>query len=362
MQLTILDHLNTAVIALDEQLRVKYLNSAAELMLDISLKRIEGHRISSLIENNNLQADIDRAMTDHHQLTRRETELSIQSESMIVDYSVTPVLLPERGLIVEIYQRDRLHRITREESLIAKQATSRSMIRGLAHEVKNPLGGIRGAAQLLAKELDNPELNDFTDIIIQEADRLRDLVDRMLGPINPPEMVSTNIHQVLDRVVQLTSAETEGALQLIRDYDPSIPDIPADAERLIQAVLNIVRNAMQAIRQAMPLSEGVITLRSRITRQFTIGTQKPRQVCHISIIDNGPGIPPELIDSIFFPMISGRSDGSGLGLPISQSIISQHEGLIECDSCPGTTTFNIYLPLSHEGSHEGPSTKQRSKA
>ena len=222
------------------------------------------------------------------------------------------------------------------------------MIRGLAHEIKNPLGGIRGAAQLLARELNDPGLNDFTEVIIQEADRLRDLVDRMLGPLKPPEMVDLNIHQVLDRAVQLISAETGGQLKFVRDYDPSIPDIPGDAERLIQAFLNVVRNAMQAVEQVMPLEEGVITLRSRITRQFTIGTHRPGQVCHISVIDNGPGVPPELAESIFYPMISGRANGSGLGLPLSQSIISQHQGLIECESRPGSTAFHIYLPLTHD--------------
>ncbi|OED44342.1 PAS domain-containing sensor histidine kinase [Endozoicomonas sp. (ex Bugula neritina AB1)] len=347
MQPTILENLNTAVIALDEQLNVQFLNPAAELMLDISLRRIQGMPMSKLIGEGNLQNDIDRSLTHRQQYTRRESKFRIHNEILTVDYSVTPAQYPENSLIIEIYQRDRLQRITREESFIAKQETSRSMIRGLAHEIKNPLGGIRGAAQLLSKELANPDLNEFTDIIIQEADRLRDLVDRMLGPLKPPQMKNINIHQVLDRALQLISAETGSLLNLTRDYDPSIPDIPGDSERLIQAVLNIVKNAMQAIEQVMPLSEGSITVRSRITRQFTIGTQKPRQVCHISIIDNGPGIPPELNESIFYPMISGRANGTGLGLPLSQSIISQHQGLIECESQPSSTAFHIYLPLIH---------------
>ena len=348
MQQTILDNLNTAIITLDEQFQVQYLNPAAESMLDISLKRIQGHPVTDLVEQDDLPADLDRVIGNNHQYTRRQTVLRIHDEAITVDYSVTPVRSPEACLVIEIYQRDRLQRITREESLLAKQETSKSMIRGLAHEIKNPLGGIRGAAQLLARELNDPGLNDFTEVIIQEADRLRDLVDRMLGPLKPPEMVDLNIHQVLDRAVQLISAETGGQLKFVRDYDPSIPDIPGDAERLIQAFLNVVRNAMQAVEQVMPLEEGVITLRSRITRQFTIGTHRPGQVCHISVIDNGPGVPPELAESIFYPMISGRANGSGLGLPLSQSIISQHQGLIECESRPGSTAFHIYLPLTHD--------------
>ena len=359
MQQTILDNLNTAVITLDETFRVQYLNPSAELMLDISLKRIQGHLVTELIEQDDLQADLDRVIGNNHQYTRRETELSIHDETITVDYSITPVHYPKACLVIEIYQRDRLQRITREESLLAKQETSRSMIRGLAHEIKNPLGGIRGAAQLLSKELSNPGLSDFTEVIIQEADRLRDLVDRMLGPLKPPDVADLNIHQILDRVVQLISAETGGRLKMIRDYDPSIPDFPGDFERLIQAILNIARNAMQAIEQAMPLAEGVIHIRSRITRQFTIGTQKPRQVCHISVIDNGPGVPPELAESIFYPMISGHANGSGLGLPLSQSIISQHQGLIECESRPGSTTFHIYLPLTHEAGNIHKYTKVR---
>ena len=348
MQQFVLDNLNTAVITLDHSLRVLYLNPAAEALFDVSFARIQKQPLISLIDQGDLRSDLNRALSSGHQYTRRETEICMHGETVKVDYSVTPVSFPESCLLVEIYQRDRLQRIAREESLLAKQETSKSMIRGLAHEIKNPLGGIRGAAQLLSRELPDQRLNDFTDVIIQETDRLRDLVNRMLGPLKPPEIVELNIHQVLDRAVQLISAETKGQLKIVRDYDPSIPDIPGDSERLIQAVLNIVRNAMESIKQTMPLTEGVIRIQSRITRQFTIGTQKPRQVCHISVVDNGPGVPAELIDSIFYPMISGRANGTGLGLPLSQSIISQHQGLIECESLADGTTFHIYLPLVHE--------------
>lgn len=349
MQNIILDNLNTAVIVLDQEFRVLTLNPAAETLLDTSLKRILNQSITSLICEENFRTDLDRTISQNQQYTRRETDFPINGEMVNVDYSITPIVCGEAQLLLEINPRDRLQRITREESLIAKQETSRILVRGLAHEVKNPLGGIRGAAQLLARELDEPGLKEFTDIIIQEVERLRDLVDQMLGPLQPPEMKDVNIHEVLERVMQLITAETGGELKLQRDYDPSIPDIPGDFERLIQAILNLVRNAMQAIDQVMPRSEGLITLRTRIARQFSHfpkkGSQKRRLVCHLAIIDNGSGIPSDLIENIFYPMISGRAEGTGLGLPMAQSIISLHQGLIECDSKPGTTTFHVYLPL-----------------
>ncbi len=342
---SVLENLNTAVITLDHKLRVLFLNLSAETLLDTSLKRIQGQHITTLISQPDFQADLDRSVTQNQQYTRREINLPIHGEMITVDYSATPVSNTDASLLLEINTRDRLQRITREESLIAKQETSRILVRGLAHEIKNPLGGIRGAAQLLEKELRDPELSEFTDIIIQEVDRLKDLVDRMLGPLQPPRIADLNIHEVLDRVVQLIIAETGGKLRVVRDYDPSIPEIPGDVERLMQAVLNLVRNAMQAIQQGMPLNQGEIIIRSRIARQFTIGNFKRKLVCHIAISDNGPGIPDNLIDNIFYPMISGRPDGTGLGLPMAQSIISQHQGLIECERKSGLTIFHIYLPL-----------------
>ncbi len=348
IQSYLLEHINTAVIALDKALRFQYLNSSAEALLDLSKKRAEGLNVADVICQQELHQDLIRALEQRQQFTRRETALSFHHETITADYSVTPVDSQEFSLLLEIHPRERLRRIASEESQIAKHETSRILARSLAHEIKNPLGGIRGAAQLLTRMLKDPELADYTQVIIEEADRLRDLVDRMLGPLTPPRIKNINIHEVLERVSQLISAETDQTLIIIRDYDPSIPDLPADKELLIQALLNLARNAMQAISQCMPLNNGQLILRSRITRQFTIGSQCRRLVCHISVIDNGPGIPDNLQDSIFYPMISGRSDGTGLGLPMTQSIISQHKGLIECESSPGNTCFHIYLPLPDE--------------
>jgi len=219
------------------------------------------------------------------------------------------------------------------------------LVRGLAHEIKNPLGGIRGAAQLLARQLPEESLRDYTNVIIEEADRLRNLVDRMLGSNKLPSLAMTNIHEVLERVCSLVEAESQGCITLARDYDPSLPDVLIDREQMIQAVLNIVRNAMQAISSQNELRLGRITLRSRALRQFTIGHVRHRLVARVEIIDNGPGIPAELQDTLFYPMVSGRPDGTGLGLAITQNIISQHQGLIECESHAGHTAFSIYLPL-----------------
>jgi two-component system nitrogen regulation sensor histidine kinase GlnL len=237
---------------------------------------------------------------------------------------------------------DRLLRISREESLHHAQEITRTMIRGLAHEIKNPLGGVRGAAQLLARELPNEQLTEYTDIIIREADRLRDLVDRLLGPNRELDSRELNIHEVLEHCHRLISAETSNQITLIRDYDPSIPELQGDRSQLIQAVLNILRNALQV---AVDIGACVITLRSRALRQFTISSTRHRLVCRIDIEDNGPGVPSDMLQSIFMPMVTGRPEGTGLGLTIAQSIIARHGGMLECVSKPGCTCFTLYLPM-----------------
>ena len=345
---TVLDNLTTGVIALNDRLQVLYLNNAAETLLDISFRRAENQPVANFIRQQELLTDLKRALEQNQRFSRRETDCQFNDDTITVDYTVTSVFENEVALLLEVAPRERVHRISREESLVAQQETSKILVRGLAHEVKNPLGGIRGAAQLLSRELGDPSLHDFTDIIIKEADRLRDLVDRMLGPLQPAKMTDLNIHKVLERVIQLVDAETDNKITLLRDYDPSIPDFPADNERLIQAVLNLVRNAMQAIGSAMPLEKGVIEIKTRIVRQFTIGAHACRLVCHVAVIDNGPGIPEHLIDNIFYPMVSGRADGSGLGLPLTQSIVSEHQGLVECESSPGHTIFNMYIPITRD--------------
>jgi two-component system nitrogen regulation sensor histidine kinase GlnL len=344
----LLDNLTTATLMLNDDLRLEYMNPAAEMLLAISGQRSHGQFISELFtESSEALSALRQAVEQAHPFNKREAMLtSVSGQNLTVDYAVTPVF--NRGetlLLLEIHPRDRLLRITKEEAQLSKQETTKLLVRGLAHEIKNPLGGIRGAAQLLARELPEESLKDYTNVIIEEADRLRNLVDRMLGSNKLPSLALTNVHEVLERVSSLVEAESQGSIILVRDYDPSIPDVLIDREQMIQAVLNIVRNAMQALSAQSDLRMGRITLRTRALRQFTIGHCRHRLVTKIEIIDNGPGIPAELQETIFYPMVSGRADGTGLGLAITQNIISQHQGLIECESHPGHTVFSIFLPL-----------------
>ncbi|MGD8913083.1 MAG: nitrogen regulation protein NR(II), partial [Candidatus Thiodiazotropha sp.] len=257
------------------------------------------------------------------------------------DCTVIPIRSDQyvNEFLVEIQQVDRQLRISREEQLLARNQASRALVRGLAHEIKNPLGGLRGAAQLLERELPHASLAEYTQIIIEEADRLQNLVDRMLGPNKLPVLKWVNIHQVLERVCSLVQAETGPGLEIKKDYDPSIPDLKGDMDQLIQAFLNIMRNGVQAAGPS-----GVIGIDTRILRQFTIGNIRHRLVVSVEISDNGPGIPIDLQERVFFPLVSG-SEGMGLGLSISQTLINRHQGLIEFTSKPGDTVFRVLLPL-----------------
>jgi two-component system nitrogen regulation sensor histidine kinase GlnL len=349
----ILDNLQTAILLVDPDLSVSYLNSSAEALLETSGNQVTGESIAVLFsEKETEEATVLDAIKSNNAFTKRETLLALPNgRSITVDCAITPIINNDEvsAMIMELQPLDRLLKISREEGLLSSQQNSQNLIRGLAHEIKNPLGGLRGAAQLLAKELPNRSLTDYTNIIIEEADRLGNLVDRMLGSHNLMNMQALNVHEVLERVKSLVDAETGDRVALQRDYDPSIPDINGDKERLIQAVLNIVRNAMQALlsNENCTTEKPTITLKTRTLRQFTIGTKRHRLVCKIEISDNGPGIAKEISETLFFPMVSGRADGTGLGLSISQSIITHHHGLIECSSEPGNTIFNLIIPLEN---------------
>lgn len=350
-QKRVLENLSTAILLLDEELQTEYMNPAAEMLLEISGSRLVGAKLSEFLteDPDSLPAFLD-ALHTGHPFTKREAEFMLHNGSRIrLDYTVTPITFDQgQGLLIEMQPRDRLLRISREEDLLSNQETTRMLVRGLAHEIKNPLGGIRGAAQLLDRELVDDELHDYTRIIIEEADRLRNLVDRMLGPNKAFRLTSINIHEVLERVCGLIAAECEGRIHIQRDYDPSIPEFEGDKEQLIQAFLNIARNAMQALLHQESQNDNRITLRTRALRQVTIGHRRHRLALRVDVIDNGPGVPDSLLKSVFYPMISGRPEGSGLGLSITQSIIGQHQGLVECVSEPGHTDFIIYIPLQRK--------------
>lgn len=346
----LLDNLTTAVMLVDEQLRVIHLNTACEHFFGVSLDHVYGQIIDTFFfESSEAFDKVHAAIRENAQYTKRKAVWMLNSgKEMTVDYTVTP-MAETKQLLFEIQPLDRLLQISRDEAMIASQETTRNLVRGLAHEVKNPLGGIRGAAQLLDREFDdstaNDELKEYTHIIISEADRLRNLVDRMLGPRDMTPFEEVNVHEVFERVLSIIKAETKGSIDIRRDYDPSIPEFKGDIELLIQAFLNVARNAVQALKSHTDNTAPCIVFSTCIQRQFTIGRNHYPLVCRARITDNGPGIPEKIIKDIFYPMISGRAEGTGLGLAISQQLINQHNGLIECSSEPGKTEFSIYIPL-----------------
>lgn len=336
----VVEHLGTAVVLLDDQLQCLFINPAAQALFAVSARQVTGTRLYPASPGARaLERSARHALEQGEAFTERELRLEVSAGRHItVDLSAIPI--STREVLMEISHLDRRLRITREQSLITQNQATRHLLRGLAHEIKNPLGGLRGAAQLLERELEEPELREYTQVIIQEADRLRTLVNGLLGPNGRPDKREINIHEVLERVRQLVEAEAPEGVIIERDYDPSIPVLLAEPNQLIQAVLNIVRNALQAVGEM-----GRITLRTRAQRQFTIADTPHKLVVRVDIEDTGPGIPPELMDRIFYPMVTSRAEGTGLGLSISQTLVSQHGGLIECWSEPGHTLFTIWLPL-----------------
>jgi two-component system nitrogen regulation sensor histidine kinase GlnL len=348
----ILDNLSTAVLLLNNQLHLEYINPAGEELLAISAKRLSGISLEELLPNTHLIKLIRKTLSSNHPCTDREMTLSLPDlRTITIDCTLTPYIMPDKqtAIMIEMMSMDRHLRIARDEQLHTQSQATKELLRGLAHEIKNPLGGLRGSAQLLERELASEELKEYTQVIINEADRLRNLVDRMLAPHNPPQMQMINIHQLTERVLNLVSMEVPAGIKLLRDYDPSLPELCADPDQLIQAILNITRNAAQALGE-----HGTITLRSRPLRHFTIGQQLHKLVLNLQIIDDGPGIAPELLEAIFYPLVSGRADGSGLGLTIAQTLINQHNGLIECSSEPGCTIFSILIPLETHGEENTP--------
>ncbi len=340
----LLDNLSTALLVFDDQFRLRYLNPAGEVLLAISASRARGKSIRDLIKNADAVTEhLSATMESGHVINQRNCQLELPDQhALIVNCTHTPINLPGQGggVMLELRKVDHHLRIEQDEQLITQQEATHALLRGLAHEIKNPLGGLRGAAQLLEQEIGEAALREYTQIIIGEADRLQNLMDRMLGPNDIPNVQSTNIHVILERVRELVRAETGGGLMIHQDYDPSLPNVQADPDLMLQAILNIVRNAAQALEGA-----GEIILRTRVQRQFNIGNRLHRLVACIQVIDNGPGIEEDLREKIFYPMITTRSEGTGLGLSIAQSLISRHQGLIECNSKPGETVFTILLPL-----------------
>ncbi|HMG59002.1 MAG TPA: nitrogen regulation protein NR(II) [Burkholderiales bacterium] len=348
-----LDWLATAVVLLDRVLHVKYVNPAAETLFAASRKSILDQPFPGLFaDSGSLAALLHQAIREERGFADQDLILvPTGQEPLHLDCIVTPVELPQAALLLELRPIDQRLRIEREEQRMTQHRANRELIRNLAHEIKNPLGGLRGSAQLLERELDRPSLREYTRVIIKEADRLQALMDRLLTPHRPPNHVPMNIHEVCERVRSLILAEFPEGIRVRRDYDVGLPEFRGDPEQLIQAVLNIARNAAQAILGARATTaaglqnRGEIVLRTRVARQVTLARRFHRLALELQVVDNGPGVPAEIRDQIFYPLVSGREGGTGLGLTLAQTFVQQHHGVVECDSQPGRTSFRIVLPL-----------------
>ncbi len=348
---TIIDNLHSAIIVIGENLQIICMNPAAEMLFHISNNRAVRKTLCELvIDEHEFFERLERSLISAHPYTVYEAQLLVHNHKTIdVDFSVSPIqYFPEgKFLLLEFIRLQAQQSFSHEESIHSQYEASKSLLRGLAHEIKNPLGGIRGSAQLLERELDNNDSKQFTQIIINEADRLKNLLDRMVGPKDIPTKTDVNIHKVLERVRQLVLAENN-VIAITADYDPSIPELYADESMMIQIILNITRNAVIAILSInnQPYTDGKIIYKTRTQRNCKIGSHTYPLAARIDVEDNGAGVSKELHEKIFMPMITGHADGTGLGLSIAQSLAHQHNGLIEFTSEPGKTIFTILLPIN----------------
>jgi two-component system nitrogen regulation sensor histidine kinase GlnL len=346
-----LDLLPSAIVILDQSGRISYANPAAEIMLESSFKSLEQQRLVDLfLDGEKLEFVFQQALA--HQFADKRQDLTLERsnrETLHVHVAVTVLDNPLTPVLIEMRENVQQLKLDREERLLDQSQANKELIRNLAHEIKNPLGGIRGAAQLLELELPErhlKELREYTQVIIKEADRLQTLVDRLLAPHRRPHIVGdVNVHEVCERVRSLILAEFPTGLAIQRDYDLSLPDFRGDKEQLIQVVLNIAHNAAQALLERIRRGDAELILQTRVARQVTIAKVRYRLALDLHILDNGPGIPTEIHDRIFLPLVSGREGGSGLGLTLAQTFVQQHSGVIECESQPGCTDFRILIPL-----------------
>ena len=337
-----LELLSTAVLLLDENLHVTYANPAAETLFAQGRIHIVGVAFAQALPGNDEFVErLEQALQREVGFNDNDLLLEVDGYPAHLHCVITPVeAAGDARLVLEFRELEQQLKIAREAKILEQQEANRELIRNLAHEIKNPLGGIRGAAQLLERELADPEQREFTQVIVKEADRLQSLMNRLLTPSRLPRVEALSIHEVTERVRTLLLAEFPAGLAMKRDYDTSLPDLAGDKEQLIQAILNVARNAAQASG-----GRGEIRLVTRIARQVTIARLRHRHAIAVSIEDDGPGVPAELAERIFYPLVSGREGGTGLGLSLAQSYVSQHQGLIEFESVPGRTRFTILLPV-----------------
>jgi len=341
------DLLATLIAVVDGDGSVLFANAALEDALGTSRRTIQGSDFAhSFTEPLALTNALVGLGSNEFAALRYDAWLKRPNRDLLPVHVIVTQTDQPQEIIVELLPLEQQARQEREERLLDQAQANKELIRNLAHEIKNPLGGIRGAAQLLEMEIGSRELTEYTQVIIHEADRLQTLVDRLLAPHRRPHVVGdVNIHEVCERVRSLILAEFPKGLRVVRDYDISIPDFRGDREQLIQTVLNIAHNACQALSERIAAGDARLTLRTRVARQVTFGKQRYRLALELRVIDNGPGVPDSIKDRIFYPLVSGREGGSGLGLTLAQTFIQQHHGLIECDSEPGRTEFKILIPL-----------------
>ena len=349
----ILDSLLNSVLVTDTELNLHYMNHAAEEMIGHSFSHMRGRSIRSILSSPQFEHHIEQAFSSHQRQVARGGKIMVRSSHEInIDCTITPLFKHDTvtGILFELSQVDRQIRIARETQLISAQSANQSLLRGIAHEIKNPLGGLRGAAQLLELQYDDDTIKEYTNVIITEADRLSKLVDSMLVPHQSVKKTQLNIHEVFEHVRQLTLVKLPDNITLIRDYDPSIPAIKGNFDQLVQTALNLLNNAITSIEKSHKTcdKQGQIVLKTRILRNFTIQQKNhPLALC-AQIIDNGSGIPESLQDKIFYPMVTGHAEGTGLGLSIAQTLINQHNGLIEFKSNTHRTVFSIIIPIRTE--------------
>jgi two-component system nitrogen regulation sensor histidine kinase GlnL len=344
-----LELLATAVVILDDAYVVRYTNPAAENLLGAGAKSLVGQPFAALFTDNaTLEGMLAEALAVHWSYRAQTVSYEHSGrEPLPLSCVVTPIDVAGTPLLVELRPIQEQLRLEREERLLEQQETTRELLRNLAHEIKNPLGGLRGSAQLLERELDRPELREYTQVIIKEADRLQVLLDRLLTPQRTVQLAAVNIHEVLERVRSLVQAEFPSGISVLRNYDPSVPDLVGDIEQLIQAVLNVVRNAAQALLSGANGGRGgTIVLRTRSARQVTIARQRHKLALELQVMDDGPGVPEEIRDRVFIPLVSGREGGSGIGLALVRTYVQNHGGVVEFDSRPGRTLFTLLLPLA----------------
>ena len=342
------DHLATMVAVVDADGRCRFANAAFASVLGLSRRSVMRATLFDWFADPRAARDAVAAVARNDYSTGRFDALLRRpghAETLPVHVIVSQTD-PGAAVVVELVEIEQQARQDREERVHGLAQANKELIRNLAHEIKNPLGGIRGAAQLLGMEVAGKALTEYTQVIIEEADRLQMLVDRLLAPHRTARVVGdVNIHEVCERVYALALAEHPHGLRIVRDYDTSIPEFRGDREQLIQAVLNVVRNATQALAARIAAGDAQLVLRTRVARQVTIDKQRWRLALELHVEDNGPGVAPELRERIFYPLVSGREGGSGLGLTLAQSFVEQHQGTVEFESEPGRTIFKILIPL-----------------